>query len=244
MAQETLVKKIHTEFRESLNSSLITTKELTKEQGDAVTAVRRLENLGLHNTKTYKKFRNTYDSVQGIEKDQKIISAIQKFELAYPSHRLIGLKRVIELCDKYNLYISHLSEFTGIIPNKNLSELEAHRNQYYNKNIFANSNGTFSLFKFMEGNYYGWNRPTYFIAAPRQDFPNELHATGRILQEIDKPKFTLDFKVSMNDLMPDPIVLAPIDIQGARLFQVVTAWGAEKDDDYVTKDIPQTSSNN
>lgn len=58
---------------------------------------------------------------------------------------------------------------------------------------------------------------------------------------IKKPGFEFKTKIS---LVPDPIVLCPMYIKGAIIFQIVTAWGVEADDDYVTNKVKVEVNNN
>ena len=47
----------------------------------------------------------------------------------------------------------------------------------------------------------------------------------------------------MPNLLPDPIVMYPLNIDGVVVFQIVTAWGDEVDDDYVMNSIKVETNN-
>ena len=69
-------------------------------------------------------------------------------------------------------------------------------------------------------------------------------AIGRTLVHLPRPKFSLNSMDLSRPPFLDPIVLCPVYIQGEKIMQIVTAWGVEADDDYISKGINKSNSQN
>ena len=235
----TTVEKIHKEFREALDSSKIEVGNVQMLE-DVNSSMERLSSLGLERTKTYQKFSKQYDGQAGVLRTNKLITELQNLETRYPAYRLIGLKKVVEISEKYGLFVSGIKNFIGTIPAKNLSEIERHREimRLDGKGDCAFYSNNQVLNHLHKNNLQGANTPTDFIAAPKQDFCEGLTPVGRILyDDIKRPKMVLGFNIDISFPAPDPIVLCPMKVNNAIIFQIVTAWGPEADDDYIRKSV-------
>ena len=237
---KTRAAEIHSQFRKNVYGSTIQIKDII-DNPEIETAVERLSKIGLTSSKTYNKMRKHVDDKQSAKEFNDMVKQIARIEAAHPSYRLIGLKKVLELCKKYNLYIGMMSDYTGVVPNKNLKEIEAHMAEMNKGSDNASIENINELFTHAYEHRYT-TIPKYIIAAPRKDFESGLIAIGRSLQRIEKPKFVMNFNLAWPQM--DPIVMSPLNIKGAAILQIATAWGAEADDDYITNKIPVAVNNN
>ena len=237
----TQVQKIHKDFYNSLDTSTIQVQDL-EDIKEYNSAVKRLSSFGLNSSATYQKLQKKIQSSEETSSNNILANALLEIETKFPKYRLIGFKKIMELCEKYNLYLSPIENYTGIIPNKNLMEMEKYHETLKGQSISANTNSLEYLFQ----NVYGTGQePRYLICAPRRDFDKKgLVEVGRTLQHFNKPRFEFKAELKMPNLMPDPIVLSPINIKGNLIFHIATAWGPESDDDYVTTEIKKESTNN
>lgn len=239
-----IVEKIHSEFKLALRSAHIVTKDV-KEIELVNNSMQRLRSLGLDNSQTYKKFENEYSSKEGQLSLNKLAEELLAIETKFPQYRLIGFNKTIEICEKYNLFTSLLSNYTGVVPNKNLKEIEEHKKAVENKSVCAGSYyNSQSLFEsLLNGAAISASSPTYFIAAPKKDFKKDLTQVGRMLINVERSKFDIKFGLDLS--APDPVVLCPVKISGGSIvFQIVTAWGPEADDDYISKFVKIEVNNN
>jgi hypothetical protein len=231
------IKQIHAEFKQALDSSSLKVNEVG-DLTDVQTAYQRLSDIGLNNSETFKKFEKELDEKNVISAANTMTKQIRDIETKFPEYRLIGLKKLLEICKKYNLVVSDTKNFTGIVPNKNLSEIEEHKakmrsskaniclNYYYGGNIIDN---------LLSNSCSSGSDPAYLIAAPQKDFKSGMINIEGILYDVKKPGFK--FNTELRLTTPDPIVLSPVNVKGAIIFQIVTAWGIEADDDYVTNKV-------
>lgn len=234
------IKQIHKEFKTALDSSSLKVSELNDDLNDIQEAKNRLSSLGLVNSETYRKFTDKLNQQNVVTKANALAKEIKVLEATFPQYRLIGLKKLLEICKKYNLCVSEITNFVGIVPNKNLSEIETHKKEIISVGGRKCSNA--KIEDMISGYYYTSNEPNYFMAAPQKDFKEGLTNIEGVLYSIEKPFF--EFKTKITLATPDPIVLCPMNIQGAIIFQIVTAWGVEADDDYVTNKVKVEVNNN
>jgi hypothetical protein len=242
MVQEK-IKKIHNEFKQALDSSSLKINEIG-DLTDVQKAHQRLYDIGLTNSETFKKFQKELDEKNIISASNSINKQITDIEALFPEYRLIGLKKLLEICKKYNLVVSGIENFTGIVPNKNLSEIEEHRAKIANKSAYISISTKYNntdIDDLFSSNIYPTNKPLYFIAAPQGDFKSGMTNIEGILYNKQKPGFKFNTKITIT---PDPIVLSPVNVKGVVIFQIVTAWGIEADDDYANNKVKVEVSNN
>jgi len=235
------VQKIHKDFYNSLDTSTIQVQDL-EDIKEYNSAAQRLSSFGLRNSATYQKLQEKIQSSEETNSNNELANTLLEIEAKFPKYRLIGFKKVMELCERYNLYLSPIENYTGIIPNKNLTEMEKYHEMLKGKGISANTN---SIDYLLQKTYGIGQSPVYLICAPMKDFNKKgLAAIGRTLQYFNSPKFEFRVELKMPNLMPDPIVLSPLNIKGNLIFHIATAWGPESDDDYVTTKIKQEITTN
>ncbi len=234
---QTKVAAIHSDFRNALNASSFKVDDIPKNE-EEIKTLNRLERLNLTSSETFKKLSKKVGIYDKERKENEFIKEVRAIETRYPEYRLIGLKKVFELCEKYNLYVGMIYDYIGTIPNKNILEYEKHIKTVVRGQQLRNINELFTE------NDCCYDTNSYIIAAPRKDFDSNLTEIGHSLQYINKPKFSLQFNMEMPNLMPDPIIMFPLKIDGVCLLQIVTAWGDEAEDDSVSNEIKTESNNN
>lgn len=108
----------------------------------------KLCNLGLSNTKNARivadKLRDLINLRQSKEKAIELLNFIKSLRECFgESTILIGTDQFNSILSKYNLSVGLLSQYTGIIPNKNISEIEAvsSRIDYFPYTINSNNSG-------------------------------------------------------------------------------------------------------
>ena len=78
--------------------------------------------------KKIEEFNNLTDSVKsqkrhGVEVSKSINSLVQKYQTLFPFHKFILYSQVIQICEKYNLYLSPSDFYKGEIPARNIQEM-------------------------------------------------------------------------------------------------------------------------
>jgi hypothetical protein len=240
------IKQIHAEFKHALDSSSLKLNEVG-DLTDVKKAHQRLLDIGLRNSETFKKFEKELYQSNIISSANLITEQIRRIETSFPEYRLIGLKKLLDICKKYNLVISEIKNFIGVVPNKNLTEIEEHQKRIHSSkrdiSIYSYYNDDVFQCLISGSNYYRvGNTPTYFIAAPQKDFKSDMTNIKGILYDIKKPGFKFNTEIRLTT--PDPIVLSPVYVKDVVIFQIVTAWGIEADDDYVTNKVKIEINNN
>lgn len=240
MVQEK-IKQIHAEFKQALDSSSLKVNEVG-DLTDVQKAHKRLSDIGLDNSETFKKFQKELDEKNVISAANIMTKQIRNIETRFPKYRLIGLKKLLEICKKYNLVVSETKNFTGIVPNKNLSEIEEHKEKISDNEICLRNYSGNIIDSLISNSCYTSSTPLYIIAAPQKDFKLGMTNIEGVLYDIKKPGFKFNTELKLTT--PDPIVLSPVNVKGAVIFQIVTAWGIEADDDYIKNKVKVEVNNN
>ena len=168
-----------------------------------------------------------------------LLEAISYFSQKYPNYKFITEGSVKKLCEKYNLFLGISSQYTGVIPEKNLSYIENFRVEQKDQcylfiideinhapEIIPSSLEDIpkwvNKYKHYKYGSYGsteYHKAPLEIVAPLKDFSLEAHKT----------KGHKIIKVSV----PDPVVLYPVVFKETKYYLIVTAWGLEAEDDLV-----------
>lgn len=197
----------------------------------------RLESLGFHSSNSVKsaiEFVMTERlEKREIERKENLKEAVRYFSLNYPLNKFIDIKGVNDICEKYGLIYSGVSNFIGDVPDKNLEDIE---NFKVKKEDVAYVNGFDTIFSYEtlkdecklnykkeERGFYGTDFRFYRtaeleIAAPKKDFNTEG-------MRIEGNKLVREIK--------DPVVLQPVMFKNVKHYLVVTAWGLEAEDTLV-----------
>lgn len=259
---DTIVKEIHKEFREAIANSEIM-GQINDDKSDvtkiAVEYNELLREAGLTTSSAYKETKKIVEKQSAVDYDNKAFQEILENQAIFPANRLIGLKQLFNICRKYDLYIATIDQYTGDIPEKNLMEILKF------KKIIPSD---MKSFKFRFDRYsntlsvdridYRTNHNPMLIVAPLNMI--QLHESTRVFDRLainndvdaDKPgKFM--FKPGVPNMnvgqlianFLDPIVLMPsVYNKLGYFFNIVSAWGDEAEDEYVTNKIKIEKSEN
>lgn len=234
-----VVERIHRDFAESINvaeRSLNDKIEMFSEVApvDNVGAM-ELGALGFSSSKTVVEFKTKKSEFlrkHGTVEEMKTLKdCLAQFHRLMPNYRLIYFAQIMDICEKYNLFMAPASEFVSAVPLKNIEDI---------KNFRAATKIAFELHKTEKPHTYSpfQIEVNYMVCAGEKDFKQGGHKIGRLLNynpELGKPKFQLEFKPAP----PDPIVLSKVTFQQPngngypglvrelQFYAVVTAWGEE-----------------
>jgi len=231
-SDEQLIKEIHDDFYTEVDRLLAEAniQQTIDKDENLIERAKRLERLGFSNVKIVTKANAQIKSASTIEinniERNRLIEAITYFTQKYPQYKFITRASVIKLCQKYNLVLGSVEQYTGNVPEKNLLEIE---NFKIDKNDTCYIRGSRDWSSDVE-NYdaammynktYSSSRKyikePFNIVAPEKDF-----------------NIKEDQKVSNFQIVPkDPIVLQSVIYNNRSYFLIVTAWGIEADDDLV-----------
>lgn len=255
-----LVEEIHHAFNTvgdkllaEATAVLAGTDSFTLEKGE------RLKALGFGNTKQAKETQEAADKAAEARKQQQLI---MDYAIRYPTNKFITRSHVDAIAAKYHLVVGDTTAYTGFVPDKNLSEVEA-----FNKR-FQDSDKPSDTARILKWTYAHQNElhaivkakyPTLEIPLTDKDFKHTAMHTCYMLgtdyafiemhERMDKssqlicaPLADMDLsKLSQHDGQwfkakqvhtPDPVVLQPV--KGG--FLIVTAWGDEASDPLVMLD--------
>lgn len=247
---ETVAKRIHTEFLESFENSeknliqKINELEKTNRDTSNFQTFEELSSLGFSNSQTIVKATNVTSDKRKMTYDlqnlQKLQIQINEVKMKYP-YKIISYGQIINILEKYNLYISRSENYIDIMPEENAKQIVNYSNIF--KNMF---NGARAKDNLILGNIADSHKPicaqyiyelnrqlfNYFVCAPHEMFKkaNDRFIVGREI--FYNPNMLIKYKHVPTTVVLDPIVLHPIWIDNPiakmlKLFHVVTAWGPE-----------------
>lgn len=166
---------------------------------------------------------------------------IQEMNL-FMNHRIITMPQIIQILEKYHLFIGPVKRYTGSMPTKNAHEIAEYKKGWdvYQSHCDKNRKGAIRHNRFSE--YYPItsqgcddttnNLGSMYICAPLNHFEKTKNKSivGR---EVFYPSdMTPPFKWYTPPSPPDPIVLNPISFNDSwldnfKFMHVCTAWGIE-----------------
>ena len=169
--------------------------------------------------------------------------------------RVLSYKQLLHLCNKYDLWIMYPDLFKGVIPErcvKHINDFKRIYNESLNLPLFYQSQHSF--IDVADESIYGIKKSdkTLMICSPKDNVKKEIN-TLEVDRHLFKQRknfngFIKEFKKS-NSFNPkdvtkivseslmmidDPIVISPYIINSTHLlFEIVTAWGPEGQDELV-----------
>lgn len=242
-----LVQEIHetfnTEVERLLEMAGVTLPDNTNRA--VIERANRLKSLG---------FNRAHDALVGwreaaqsklIEKENAkrdtLKRAIIYFQQKYPHYKFIDDEGITRICKKYGLIHAPCHRYTGIVPEKNIMEMESFKinddDICWQETTYAYHRSEITFISKSEGEQKvkeckkmcpstrdSWVQPgTRSMAAPRKDFD----LTG---MHIDTDGIT-----AVN--IPDPVVFEPVVFEGNKYYLISTAWGDEASDEDVVNHI-------
>lgn len=248
------VERIHQDFSKALSLEQVAVAEIVIDQPEKESSekLRRLNEIGFGNTRTAKETAKKRVVTKSVDLEHaQELKRLENLQAVMPKYRLIGLNALFRLCEKYGLYIGHSTLYTHGIPEKNLREIEEHRQQHVSdkrSSYFLSGHNTISSIakSFCENvaKKEATSPQEYFVIAPRSYFDKDAVCIGRTLESVKKPKLHLNLGIRPFPT-PDPIVVTPIATSKVGIvFQIATAWGKEADDTEVSTRIETETPSN
>ena len=254
-----VVEEIHREFN-------IAGDRLLKEAKEII-AMMHIGNEGKVNMLKSHGFRNTKEVTQ-TEKQltergskEKLANALEQLSTMYPKYKFITHDMALAICEKYDLVLGDVGQYTGFVPEKNIKQIAEFftvenelttrygRNYYFGmgRNSFHEySKEQFDQIKDAEER----NRQCVYVVtsgltdrmrynsmsqAPHEGPLTKENRELKIaapLKDMNQEGYKLKNRVLVKDV-PDPVVLCPIKRNGIDLYCIVTAWGDEASDPIV-----------
>jgi hypothetical protein len=184
--------------------------------------------------------------------ESKIIKDVVTFyQKTFPFYKFILYSQVINICEKYNLYLGHSSLYKGNIPKKNIEEMKNFPFNVYNSSSFERyipylhhmpneplCNCDLNHY----ANQYGYNGNgnnssiNTYICAPLNSFDEiNIKTVGKELYRKSSDEVSLNpFKFKFVKPAPkDPIILLPVRVEELKQlgFIIMTKWGVEANDE-------------
>jgi hypothetical protein len=247
------VQKIHNEFMQSAEESLLAAMEYIK-LNNINPKADRLSKIGFNSVPLVVE---TLDIKRKIDLSVKEIDIINKYQKKYPEYKFITEQNVINICKKYNLVLGGIGLFKGFVPNENLKDIEIFMTKYdfssmwitqISKRVLDMSNykikgdRSYEHFYHKKSGDYVFQRDTgdsLFYSSGivnGERFDCSVMGDGRLepvtlqicapIKDMDTTGMTVKNYKLIKDI-PYPVVLQPVP--GGYL--IVTAWGDESEDD-------------
>jgi hypothetical protein len=224
--------QIHNEFQKELNVSVIEAPVLVGSDE----SVRILEKIGLKSSKTYLSKKEQRKMLQKVEDHNSIVNRLLALEAKYPQYRIITLSRVMQLCEKYGLVVGKIEDYTEMIPEENIREIE----QYMQSISYTDRFHASSITALLRKSFVMREDNSFFIAAPARFFRKELTNIEGFMVDLPKVKlqvmnFTDAFTIKMET---DPIVLQPLAVVDKDVYMhIPSAWDVEANDEHVVRRV-------
>lgn len=235
-----MVQEIHetfnTEVERLLEMARVTLPDTTNKT--VIERGTRLHSLGFTSSKDAIECRKEIRSAEQIEQENvkrdRLKRAILYFQQKYPHYKFIDSDGIARICKKYGLIHAPCNRYTGVVPEKNIREMEAFKindedmciiievsSRYSRGIVMASGADVEEKTKHLKTihDYVYVNNYERTMAAPKLDFD----LTG---MTIDKDGIT-----AIN--IPDPVVFEPVVFEENQYFLISTAWGDEASDEDV-----------
>jgi hypothetical protein len=247
-----LIEEIHDTFYTEVDKLLAEAKIMKSaetQKSELIDKMNALKKLGFANTKECEEADEEVLRLSKIEAEnnskQEMVDAINYFSHKYPLYKFITEESVKKICKKYGLVYSDVINYIGIVPNKNLADMQqfnidendecyfvAKYRESIDWSLRLDNIRYFDIHKFKKnrdgrGSYYrrvDKGLCPFEIAAPISDFNTDN-------MELE------DFKLTKKLKIPDPVVLKPVFYKGKKHYLIVTAWGDEASDPLVVNEI-------
>lgn len=241
-----IVQEIHDKFYSEVDVLLQESEQLDSldsQKQDLINKYERLKNLGFQNTLECQEAKEELDRLNDLKKNnsnkESLNRAIKYFSQKYPLYKFITEDSVKKICEKYNLIYGEVQHFKGVVPDKNLTQMEnfkiqeedacySYTTRYKESWRLRGDQGickhNYKLDDYRSTLYdFFINKCPLEIAAPPSDF------------NLDQMKIE-DFKITQIKV-EDPVVLQPVIFENQKHYLIVTAWGPEASDKEVVNHI-------
>ena len=215
----------------------------------------KLVNLGLVNSANARLIKSQLDSIneynKNIENARKLVSYLKRLNQKYGDKViLVSREAFYDVCERYDLEVGPLTEYTGVIPAKNLEELskvgEGDYGLYTNYRIYRvkevrnySSISGYKIEKYLAKNHYIFITDYYMGSLDRLPSYKEIFGYGgdSVYFELDEynvddffiacpEKYLKKHKVNISSSPVDPIIYryCPYGVV------IHTMWGEEAED--------------
>lgn len=193
----------------------------------------------------------TETQVEVLKKMGFNLSPPKAYSTLFPLNKVIHLNKILLLCEKYDLVFAETSDYEGVIPQKNLTELEQFLNNhnYVHLHKYAEEAGLLKeLFGFGKS---GKEKKDYTFIKNREKHLIDYDDEESTIYDwcIVAPKNMVVTKKTKKNrlLLDDPIIIGMIKPHwgcgGIRWWEqnekwgvIVTAWGEEASDESVVNE--------
>lgn len=244
------IEEIHTTFftevdRIKKESSEIKSLDTTKQ--NLIDKRNKLIKLGFNNSKEVKEANLEIDRLNTLKKENELNQSINKaanyFSFTYPQYKFITEESVKKICAKYNLIYGDVSNYIGIIPDKNLKHIEEFKIKEQDECYELHRNDIFLWGRGRSFERYVTKPINDDISEHERYMQSVMHYSTKISKsnlEICAPikDFNIknmeikNFKLSKIEI-PDPVVLKPVIFEDKKYYLIITAWGDEASDELV-----------
>lgn len=238
-----IVEKIHyevdTSYVELLNSISLKNKELEQTKNsiileDESISLRDINALGLNKSKISKKYKEKEDITNLLYENINSKDEIERIINKYHPYKIISLRQMMSICEKYNLYYGPIELYKEDIPIEKFKELKQYNKIKSDDHKYATKDPLYEI-PFDINRYC--RQLSYYITAPQNYFElgNDYTFIGREATYIENSNIKI-FKIGKHlreerarKKAEDPIIFQPIisDILNDVILVVITKWGIE-----------------
>ncbi len=237
-----VIEEIHDRFNLAGERLLREAKEIIAKLSIGNDAkVKTLSDFGFRNTSEVKGYQEAQIKKSTAE---TLAKTLCELSVTYPGLKFITTEETALICEKYNLVLGSVEQYTGFVPDKNVREISSFYTNYHDlttkyfrlysgwrmrDRIFISKgeyNDYYASVRARTGSSYEYNPQRDDVHYGSENVSLRIAAP---LKDMKKEGYTLVGRIFKKDI-PDPVVLAPISMNGLEFFAIVTAWGAEASD--------------
>lgn len=257
---EKLVQQIHNAFYSSVlqiesyaNEKLEAVDDPVIVQTEKAESLRKLGfNSAIEVVETKKLVEENNALITNKSQAENIKAIVEMYKVEFPLYKLIMYSQVVNICEKYGLYLGKSGLYVGSVPDKNLKEIvNFPKQKIVEKSLREDAKHSYPFKCHYDGrgplchltpSSPNSNRTVlteFYMCAPRGDFKKEgvMEIGKELYDQVDVKKFNIK-KPKFSRPAPDPIVLMPVNVFPLKElgFLIVTAWGPEAQDKAVVNE--------
>ncbi len=230
------IQEVHNQFYGYENQVLEKAEQFA--QTSSITTAPKLnllEKLGFTNTTEYVNYEVKKKEKEQVESERRIIAYYKR---KYVLYKYISESGVREICQKYNLVVGRLNDYTGFVPEKNLEEISKFKidttdyGDYVSAATWSEEMSRSVWFTTTAGGMVTYDSDGRRFTQPRSRKKKDKEKTLNfsIAAPLNTMQVSPGYEVVENKIIYDPVVLAPVEKGG---YLIVTAWGDEASDPLV-----------
>jgi hypothetical protein len=239
-----IIEEIHTSFYTEVDNLLLEAKNinsLNSDKQELIDKCKRLKSLGFYNSKEVIEGEKEISRLKLLDEQNKnkkdLFNAIEYFSMKYPMYKFITEDSVKKICEKYNLIYGKIENYIGIVPTKNLEQIEnfkiKNEDKCFTESIESGWRTNKEIISYTKAQMlvkqtkdkWGIHHNLLFFEAP-------LEIVAPLKDFNMKNMEIKDYKISKIEI-PDPVVLKPVLFNNKKYYLIVTAWGIEAVDEII-----------